>query len=112
MKESIKDIFHTDLITKTKSGIYDLVTGVKNLFRHNSANPEETDKKSINNYLKSPEEIEAEFRFLSTVETDEHTREPLQTPPKTYTTVFSKTEFSSEVMTMDDGLPDFMEENY
>jgi hypothetical protein len=119
MKESINnklnDILHNDIITKTKSGIYDLVSGVRNLFRHNSGSHEENDIKSmrsVNNYLKSPEEIEAEFRALSSGHEDDNIPAPLQMPSKGYTTIITKTDLHSGSMIFEQEFPDFMEENY
>ena len=111
MKESthntLKDILHREIITKTKSTLHYFVSGVKNLFRHTTGNPEDEASKNINNYLKSPEEIEAEFRFLSASQPDNSTEtKTLETPSITYSTI------NIETRIVEEALPDYMEENY
>ncbi|MES1226669.1 MAG: hypothetical protein ABUT20_64945, partial [Bacteroidota bacterium] len=73
MKDALKDILQNDIITKTKSGIQDLISGVKNLFRHSedATGKDPVSKNNLNNHLKSPDEIEAEFRLLAGSQTDE-----------------------------------------
>ncbi len=62
-----RDILDNELVTKAKSGIADFVSDVKNLFRPmtgSGENNSHADVNNINNYLKTPEEIEAEIRFI------------------------------------------------
>jgi len=57
-----KDIFNNPAVTKTQASIQDFADSVKSLFYKNET--PETKSQDINNYLKSPAEIEAEFRFI------------------------------------------------
>jgi hypothetical protein len=114
MKESLNntlnDILHSDIVTKTKSTIHDLVSGVKNLFRHQSAEPDESSDK-INNYLKSPDEIEAELKQLSAYAYNEGPENEL-TPATGNTTILKVSETRTEIHYFEEALPEYMEENY
>ncbi len=114
MKESFNDILNNDIITKTKSTFQDFVSGIKKLFRHQFANSSEESKSStgeINNYLKSPEEIEAEFIFLSSQAEDNNT-ETLMVEYDSYSAIINKPGINSETGNLELILPEYMEENY
>jgi hypothetical protein len=103
MKESFtntfNDLLNNDIITKTKSTFHDFVSGVKNLFRHQSGNSGDEGKSStdgINNYLKSPEEIEAEFRLLSAPGADDTKTETLMVAFNSYSAIIDKPGINSE----------------
>ena len=110
MKESFNDILNNDIITKTKSTFQGFVSGVKNLFRHQSTNPSAATE-GINNYLKSPEEIEAEFRLLS-AQADDNNTETLMVAFSSYSGIINTPEINAETGSVEFILPDYMEENY
>ena len=75
-----REFLDTDFFVKAKSGIVDFVSGVKNLFRHTG-----DDKKpeaDVNNYLKTPEEIETELRSISSQKEETKAPELAATDPK------------------------------
>jgi len=115
MKESlnntINEILHSDIVTKTKSTIHDFVSGVKNLFRHQPNEPENSDT-AVNNYLKSPDEIEAEFKKLSAVVKDEQHESELIVAERSNTTIVKITESKTEIQRFEETFPEYMEENY
>lgn len=101
-----KDIFNNPAVTKTQSGIQDFADSVKNLFRKKEN--QEVQPQDINNPLKLPAEIEAEFRFsndrqrnYSTIAEKNKKPEFLNLPAQ-----------SSYVKPIEEALAGEMEENY
>ena len=114
MKESLNntlnEILHSDIVTKTKSTLHDFVSGVKNLFRHQSNEPENSNA-AVNNYLKSPDEIEAEFKQISDAVKNEIEEQELAS--ESGNTVLVKiTETTTEIRRFEETFPEYMEENY
>ena len=114
MKESFNDILNNDIITKTKTTFHDFISGIKNLFRHHPANSNDESTAStggVNSYLKSPEEIEAEFRFFSS-QADDNNTETLMVAFNSHSVTIDKTGDDPETGDVEFILPDYMEENY
>ena len=114
MKESFNDLLNTDIIAKTKSTFHDFLSGVKNLFRHHPANSNEENTAragSVNNYLKSPEEIEAELMFFSS-QADDTNAETLMVAFNSHSAIANKPGNDSGTGDEELILPDYMEENY
>jgi len=112
MKDVIKDILHNDIITKTKSTFQDLVSGVKNLFRHTHTTENDAPEQgNLNNHLKSPDEIEAELRVLSVSQSDE-TGSVKNDDAKNEVEVIENSESHFKMNVINETLPEYMEENY
>jgi hypothetical protein len=104
-----KDLLTHDLVTKAKSGITDLVSGVKNLFR-NDHSPQETE---VNNYLKSPDEIEAELRIICVQTQDQPLKNELV--PQDFITASRNSNahgWPANFHSLEEALAGEMEENY
>lgn len=113
MKESLNntlnEILHSDIVTKTKSTLHDFVSGVKNLFRHSQ--PDEPVDAGVNNYLKSPDEIEAEFKHFSTSAKNEFTeKDPIAAAGSG--SIITISERKTEIQQFEETFPEYMEENY
>lgn len=110
MKEVVKDILHSDIIIKTKSTFQDLVTGVRNLFRHPDQHEEkEQTGSNPNNHLKSPDEMDADFRLFSIAETEKNQQVIIS---ETQSISATKTEVFFKMNVINEDLPEYMEENY
>ena len=114
MKESlnntIHEILHSDIVTRTKSTLHDFVSGVKNLFRHQSNEPDYSNT-AVNNYLKSPDEIDAEFQQLSGAMQNESEEKELVGESGS-TMMVKITETTTEIRRFEETFPEYMEENY
>ena len=112
MKDAVKHILHTDIITRTKTTLQDLLSGVKNLFRQsNDSAGKEFSPANLNNHLKSPDEIEAEFRFLSLSQTEETNTFPIKRTDSESSDL-NKPEFHFKMNVVSEAFPEYMEENY
>jgi hypothetical protein len=110
--KNAEDIRHNDIITKTKTTLQVLVSGVKNLFRPGIDSTEkELSPAGLNNHLKSPDEIEAEFRFLSVSQTEQNDIVPTEAEDNK-TLLSEKPEFHFKMNVVNEILPEYMEENY
>lgn len=102
-----KDISNNLAVAKTHAGIQDFVDSVKNLFRKNES--PETKTQDVNNYLKSPAEIEAEFHFSGdkqrnySVLADKDDKKP---------EFLNLSEQPSHIKPLEEALAGEMEENY
>ena len=104
-----KDILSNDLVTKAKSGITDLVSGVKNLFR-SEAPPQEAE---VNNYLKSPDEMEAELRFISTQKEKDPVKNEFNQQDSGASSIIQKQQMKpANFHPLEEALAGEMEENY
>lgn len=96
------------------STFQDLGSGANHLFRH-PAPEQETGRPSvtagINNYIKSPEEIEAELRQLSS-NPAESQREGMMVSISAYSLTSGSSLLYMENDEAELMLPDYMEENY
>ncbi len=113
MKESLNntlnEILHSDIVAKTRSTLHDFVSGVKNLFRHTQQ--KEPDLAGVNNYLKSPDEIEAELKHLSSTAKNDRLDEE-RVAESTTKTIVTISETRTEIERFEETFPEYMEENY
>jgi hypothetical protein len=100
-----KDIFNNPVVTKTQSGIQDFADSVKNLFRKKEN--QEVQPQDINNPLKLPAEIEAEFRFNG-----DKQRNYAAVSDKDMKPEFLNLPANSYVKPLEEALAGEMEENY
>ena len=119
MKESANNpltgILNNEIIIYSKSSIHDYVSGVKNLYHYRSGNTHGDDKipcRRINNYLKSPEEMDAELRPLSTAQENDYKTEILVVTADSYAEVLTRSGTDTGLSRHEQILPGFLEENY
>jgi hypothetical protein len=119
MKESVNNtltgILNNEIIMNSKSSIHDYVSGVKNLFHYGSGNAHGDDKipcRRINNYLKSPEEMDAELWLLTGAQENDYKTEILVLTADSYAEVLIKSGRDTGLSRLAQIPPGFLEENY